>query len=58
MGKYRKELKELCDTVMEASIGWTGEDEEKNPLLKRARTLAGMHLEEMRPKIRKDNLYW
>jgi hypothetical protein len=58
MDKYRKELKELCDVVVAASLYWTGEDEKKNPLLKRMRTLARMHLEEMRPKIRKDNLYW
>jgi len=34
----------LAETIMDASLHWTGEDEEKNPGLKKARTLAGLLL--------------
>lgn len=44
---YQEILKELCDLVVAASLYWTGEDEEKNPLLKRIRTLAKYHLDNM-----------
>lgn len=33
---------ELAEAVLEASLYWTGLDEEKNPALKKARTLAGL----------------
>lgn len=39
------ELKELCKDIIDVSIFWTGEDEEKFPLLKRIRTLSGFYLE-------------
>ena len=39
-----KELLELCQLIISASLHWTGEDEEKNPQLKKIRTLAGFYL--------------
>lgn len=39
---------ELAKAVIEASMWWTGEDEEKNPFLKRARTLARVILHDYR----------
>jgi len=39
---------ELARAVIEASMWWTGEDEEKNPSLKRARTLAGIIMHDYR----------
>ena len=41
-----KELLELCRLIIAASLLWTGEDEEKNPQLKKIRTLAGFYLSE------------
>ena len=38
----------LADEVIAASLHWTGEDEEKNPGLKKIRTLAGHMLEQWR----------
>ena len=38
-------LKELAEKVIEASLYWTGKDEEKNPKLKLIRTLAGLALQ-------------
>lgn len=35
---------ELAEEVIEASLYWSGEDEERNPRLKRIRTLAGLIL--------------
>lgn len=35
------DLIQLADLIIEASINWTGEDEEKAPILKKTRTLAG-----------------
>lgn len=42
--KMNKDFLELCNLIIEASLLWTGEDEERNPLLKRIRTLAGYYL--------------
>lgn len=39
---------ELAREVLDASLYWTGEDEERNPLLKRIRSLAGFVLDEAR----------
>jgi hypothetical protein len=47
-----KDFLELCNLIIEASLLWTGEDEERNPLLKRIRTLAGYYL---RNEEKKDN---
>lgn len=44
MGKFDA-LKELAEEVIEASLYWTGKDEEKNPKLKLIRTLAGLALQ-------------
>jgi hypothetical protein len=41
-----KDFLELCELIIEASILWTGEDEERNPHLKKIRTLAGFYLSE------------
>ena len=43
--KARWELKTLCSEIIEASLYWTGDDEEKNPFLKKIRTLARYYLE-------------
>ncbi len=45
---YREteKLQGLCRDIIEASLFWTGEDEEKNPGLKKIRTLAGLYIEE------------
>ncbi len=40
----REKLVELASTIIDASLFWTGQDEEKSPKLKRARTLAGLIL--------------
>ena len=40
-----KELIKLCEDIIEASLFWTGKDEEKNPLLRRIRTLASFYIE-------------
>lgn len=42
--KARNDGCHLADTIIEASLYWTGEDEERNPALKTARTLAGLFL--------------
>ena len=39
-----KDFLELCELIIEASLFWNSEDEERNPLLKRIRTLAGYYL--------------
>ncbi len=44
-----RDAQELAKTIMDASLLWTGEDEEKNPGLKKARTLAGLLLNKSRP---------
>lgn len=36
---------ETCQLIVDASMFWAGTDEEKNPLLKKARTMAGIALE-------------
>lgn len=36
---------DACQCIVDASLYWTGVDEEKNPLLKRARTMAGKAVE-------------
>lgn len=41
-----KKLFELCYLIIDASLYWTGEDEERNPKLKRMRTLAGLYVRE------------
>ena len=38
---YKDSFEKLCELIIEASIDWTGEDEEKHPKLKTLRTLAG-----------------
>ena len=40
----KKELIKLCENIIEASLFWSGKDEEKNPMLKRIRTLAGFYI--------------
>lgn len=40
----RENLIELAGLVIEASVNWSGWDEEKIPSLKKLRTLAGYHL--------------
>ena len=39
-----KDFFELCELIISASLHWTGDDEQKNPLLKKMRTLAGYYL--------------
>ena len=41
--ELKKDFKELCDLIISASLFWSGNDEEKNPDLKKARTLAGYY---------------
>ena len=41
--QIKKDLLGLSENIVEASLYWTGEDEEKNPKLKRIRTLAGFY---------------
>lgn len=41
-------LRNLANTVVNASLYWSGEDEERVPLLKTARTLAGDALDDLR----------
>jgi hypothetical protein len=41
----KERLKELARIVMKASLYWTGDDEERNPALKTARTLAGLAIQ-------------
>lgn len=43
-----EEMKDLCEKIIAASLYWTGQDEEKNPLLKTIRTLAGYYLDRRR----------
>jgi hypothetical protein len=42
---------ELAKAIMDASLLWTGQDEEKNPSLKKARTLAGLLLNKSHEEI-------
>lgn len=42
-------LRELARAVVDASANWSGEDEERNPALGRARTLAGLALRPAKP---------
>ncbi len=44
-------LQELAEIVIEASLYWTGEDEQKNPALKKARTLAGLATNSVTAKV-------
>ena len=44
-------LQKLAEAVIEASISWTGEDGEKTPALKRARTLAGLATNSVTVKV-------
>lgn len=46
-----KLFKDLCKDILEASIFWTGADEEKNPKLKRIRTLAALYLDQDFQKV-------
>lgn len=46
--KLQKLAEEACNKIIEASLYWNGEDEVKNPVLKTARTLAGLFLEEIK----------
>jgi len=41
---------DFCESVIEASLYWTGEDEEKCPALKYLRTIAGFYLREIKEK--------
>ena len=41
----QKDLLDLCEKIIDASLYWTGEDEERNPTLKTIRTLAGFYLD-------------
>jgi len=43
--KSHKDFMELCEKIIDASMRWTGEDEEQNPMLKTIRSLAGYYLE-------------
>ena len=38
----------LAEAIISASLNWTGADEEKAPVLKLARTLAGIVLDDVR----------
>ncbi len=40
--QIKKDLKDLADKIIEASLLWNSDDEEKNPALRTARTLAGI----------------
>jgi len=46
LNETERRLKEVCELAIEASLNWTGEDEENNPPLKRLRTIAGIYLNE------------
>ena len=41
--KIFKDFMDLCKKVLDASFYWTGEDEERNPMLKTIRTLASYY---------------
>ncbi len=40
-------LQNFCIDIIDTSLLWTGKDEERNPGLKRIRTLAGHFLEQI-----------
>lgn len=40
----KKDFLELCELIINASLYWSSEDEERNPHLKKLRTLAGYYL--------------
>ena len=42
--KMAKDFSKLCEHIITASLHWTAEDEEKNPMLRNLRTLAGWYL--------------
>ena len=44
VGEGHTDLKDFCEKIIDLSINWTGEDEEKIPALKTIRTLAGYYL--------------
>ena len=44
LDKKDEDIKELCNTIIDTSLFWTGEDEHTNPGLKKMRTLAGYHV--------------
>lgn len=47
-------LRKLAEMVIEASFSWTGEDEEKTPALKMARTMAGLAIKDTKPVINRE----
>jgi hypothetical protein len=44
----KKMFESMCVSILDASLYWTGKDEENTPQLRTARTLAGSFLEDMR----------
>ena len=42
---YKKELLELSRMIISASANWTGEEEDKNSLLRTIRTLSGYYID-------------
>ena len=46
LNRHDRDFKKLCEDIIQASADWTGMDEERNPLLRRIRTLAGYYLTE------------
>ena len=49
---------EACLKIIEASLRWTGIDEEMSPDLRKARTLAAMFREDYRQYKQKDTTWW
>jgi hypothetical protein len=47
LDKQTQEFKKLCQFIIDQSLYWTGQDEEKLPGLKTIRTLAGYHLDKL-----------
>lgn len=54
MTDVTKEFIDLCKKIIDASLYWTGEDEDKNPGLKTIRTLAGNYLQQWSQKCIRD----
>jgi len=55
MANAKSNLLELSNLIIEASLYWTGSDEEKNPKLKTIRTLAGYYLDEEQKRKGRNN---
>jgi hypothetical protein len=48
LNKRARQLKDICELVIAASLYWSSIDEEKKPYLKALRTTASLYLEEIK----------